>query len=105
MAKVRIDAGICGFTTTVSAECSDGQSVELSFESTCPHVMKAAPNFPPIDAYQEIFTKPAETVTYATLSPHLPHVACPVYAGVLKAIEASANLALPRASSITFVEP
>ena len=104
MQKVRINAGVCGFTTVVRAESDDGQTVRLAFESACPHVGKASARLSEVDAYTEIFTKPAETKTYRELSQDLPHVACPVYAGVLKAIEAAAGLALPRDSAITFVE-
>src|SRR6056297_1729126 len=100
MTKVRIDAGVCGFITEVTAESDDGQNVRLDFSSTCPHVMKAAESLKLVDAYVEIFAKPAQTQTYAELSAHLPHAACPVYAGVLKAIEAAAGLALPRPASI-----
>ena len=39
---------------------------------------------------------------YAALSPHLPHVTCPVYAGFLKAVEAAAGLALPKDVSMRF---
>lgn len=102
--NVRIDAGVCGFTTQVEARCDDEQTVELQITSTCPHVARAAPSLRQVDAYAEIFAKPADTATYKALVEHLPHVACPVYTGVLKAIEAAAKLALPRTSSITFVD-
>ena len=104
MARARIDAGVCGFVTDVQAVSEDGQSVQIVISSTCPHVTAAASELTSVDAYTEIFTKPADTRTYEVLSEYLPHVACPVYAGVLKTIEASANLALPRSSSITFLE-
>ncbi len=104
MVRARIDAGVCGFITDVAATSDDGQTVTLSITSTCPHVMNAAPDLTVVDAYEEIFKKPVETTSYAVLSEHLPHVACPVYTGVLKAIEAAANLALPRPSSITFLD-
>jgi hypothetical protein len=104
MAKARIDAGVCGFVADVRAVSSDGQNVEIAISSTCPHVNAAAPALTHVDAYTEIFTKPAQTRTYEVLSEHIPHVACPVYTGVLKTIEAAANLALPRTSSITFLE-
>lgn len=104
MAKARIDAGVCGFVTDVQAVTDDGQNVRLEISSTCPHVTAAASELTGVDAYSEIFTSPAQTRTYEVLSQHLPHVACPVYTGVLKTIEAAANLALPRSSSITFVD-
>ena len=36
MAKVKVDAGICGFSTEITAEQSEG--VAIGFQSTCPHV-------------------------------------------------------------------
>jgi hypothetical protein len=96
MATVTIHAGICGFTTTVRAQSEDTQNVEISFESDCPHVSKANGTLTQVDAYRELFKKPAETTVYAALSPHLPHVTCPVYSGFLKAIEAAAGMALPK---------
>ena len=104
MAKARIDAGVCGFFTDVQAVSDDEQHVRIDISSTCPHVAAAAAELTDVDAYVEIFTKPAQTRTYEVLSEHIPHVACPVYTGVLKTIEAAANLALPRTSSITFLE-
>ncbi len=34
----------------------------------------------------------------------IPHVSCPVISGVLKALEVSVGLALPKDATITFVE-
>ena len=104
MSRVHIDAGVCGFMTQVNATPvdEDQQEVSLEITSTCPHVENAAGDFPRIDAYQEIFCKLHETTSYRILSEHLPHVACPVFTGVLKAIEEAAHLALPRAACITF---
>ena len=94
MAKVKVDAGICGFSTEITAEQSEG--VAIHFQSTCPHVVKARDELANVDAYSEIFRKPHETRVYQVLSAHLPHVACPLYSGFLNAIEAAAGLALPR---------
>ena len=38
MAKVKVDAGICGFSTEITAEQSEGGAVAIGFQSTCPHV-------------------------------------------------------------------
>ena len=57
-----------------------------------------------MDAYAEIFSKPHEGTVYKTLSQHVPHTACPIYSGVLKAIEAEAKLALPRDVSFRFID-
>lgn len=96
MATVTVHAGVCGFVTTVTAKSEDGQAVAISFETTCPHAAKAAGELTSVDAYAEIFKKPADTTVYAVLSRHLVHTSCPLYSGFLKAIEVAANLALPR---------
>lgn len=95
MATVTVSAGVCGFTTEIHTASPDSQSVTIEYTSTCPHVMEAKAELVQVDAYTELFTKPAETQVYAVLSKHLPHVTCPLYSGFLKAIEVAAGLALP----------
>jgi hypothetical protein len=103
MTELAIEAGICGFVTTVRADSSDGgMTVAITFDTTCPHVAKARSAIDAVDPMVELFRKPHETAVYAALSPHLPHVSCPVYAGFLKAIEAAAGLALPKHVSMRF---
>jgi hypothetical protein len=101
MATVKVDSGICGFSTTITATSDDGQTVAISYESGCPHVMKAKEELTSVDAYQEIFKKPADTTVYSALAKHLPHVTCPLYSGFLKAIEVAAGLALPKPVTMT----
>ncbi len=96
MAKVVVDSGICGFSTTITAVSEDMQHVDLAFSCTCPHVNEAKEELKRVDAYSEIFKKPHETEVYRILSKYLPHVACPVYCGFYKAIEIAAGLALPK---------
>lgn len=57
MARVEVDAGICGFKTIVETTVSDTNpySVRLNIDSQCPAVMKAAEALgPEVDAFQEI---------------------------------------------------
>jgi hypothetical protein len=101
MAQVTVDAGICGFTTKIQTVSADMQTVQISYESDCPHVYKAKTELTSVDAFQELFKKPHETTVYQTLSRHLPHVTCPLYSGFLKAIEVAAGMALPKNVSIS----
>jgi hypothetical protein len=91
-----VDAGICGFLTTITTLSEDRQQVRISYETDCPHAAKAREELTEVDAFQELFRKPHETTVYRLLSPHLPHASCPLYSGFLKAIEAAAGLALPK---------
>ena len=102
MTQVKIEAGVCGFTTIITAESPDSRNVNLSFTSDCPHVMKAKDELAQVDAYAELFKKPAETTIYQVLVKHLPHTACPLYSGFFKTGEASAGLALPKKATIHF---
>jgi len=103
MAKVTVDSGICGFTTAIEAASDDMQNVKLKIVSDCPHIARGAADLKKVDAFSELFGKKLhETSVYQALTPHLPHVTCPVCAGVLKAVENTAGLALPRQACIRF---
>jgi hypothetical protein len=104
MPTLVVDAGICGFTTTIRTSSADQQNVAIEFETECPHAAKAREELKSVDAYVEIFRKLHETSVYAALSKHLPHVTCPLYSGFLKAIEAAAGLALRKDVSMKFEE-
>ncbi len=104
MPELTVHSGICGFVTTIHATSDDGQTVAITYETTCPHAVKAREELASVDAYAELFRKPHETAVYAALSKHLPHVTCPLYSGFLKAIEAAAGLALPKDVTMTFTK-
>ncbi len=102
MKELTIHAGVCGFTTIVRTSSEDQQTVTITYETTCPHAVKAKGELTSVDAYVELFRKPHETTVYTVLSRYLPHVTCPLYSGFLKAIEAEAGLALPKDVSMHF---
>jgi hypothetical protein len=103
MAKVIVESGACGFKTEIEAKSEDMQNVKLHITSDCPHIAKGANGLAEVDAFAEIFGKKLhETEVYKAVSPHLPHAACPVYAGILKAVECAAGLALPKDAVIKF---
>lgn len=103
MTQLTVHAGVCGFVTRIRAASDEMQSVTIECESSCPHVAKAAAGIGKVDAYGELFGKqPHETSIYRALVPNLPHVACPVCSGFLKAVEAAAGLALPRDVDMRF---
>ncbi len=102
MPELTVEAGICGFVTVIRTSSSDMQTVAIEYETTCPNAAKAMRELKSVDAYAELFRKPHETTVYATLSKYLPHAACPLYSGFLKAIEAAAGLALRRDVSMRF---
>ncbi len=106
MARVRVFAGICGFTTNVEATSDDEQHVTLQVQSDCPDVIRLSKklNGLTLDAYEEIGPCERDSSIYETrimrLCGELPHPACPVPAGICKAMEIAARLALPRDAHI-----
>jgi len=104
--NVEIQAGICGFVTNVSAESEDNQNVNYEIKSNCEKIVALAVKLnkiQPVDAFQEI--SPAGEgkiipVVRETLKGCC--AGCAVPAGIFKAMQVAAGLALPKDISIAF---
>jgi hypothetical protein len=97
MSHVEVQAGICGFVTQVEAHAEDdGQTVRLRIDSTCEYVRNLAEQLTEVDAFQEISFRRTGPRTLQLAPQYLKHPACPVPAGIIKAIEVAAGLALPK---------
>ena len=99
MASAEIESGICGFCTTVKTT-SEGRAVRVEFETDCGYVEKLAEQLTEVDPFREISYRGEGPVTLRLAAEHLVHPACPVPAGIIKAIEVEAGLALPKDASI-----
>ena len=101
MARVRICSGVCGFCTAVETAATDMMRVEVRIESDCPHCTTLAAELQAVNPFQEL--KPDQPGGILDVAKkHLPHAACPVPPGIVKAVEVAAGLALPRDATITF---
>jgi len=101
MAKAYIDAGICGFTTNVTTVQNDEGKVEISLDSTCPHIMNVAESIKEVEPYNEIGFFDGSIPSILQAHYRCPHASCPVFSGVVKAVEVAAGLALPKDVTIT----
>ncbi|ADL12519.1 DUF6951 family protein [Acetohalobium arabaticum] len=94
--KVSVEAGICGFTTFITADADGMEEVELNIESDCEQVQQVQEEINSVNAMSMLSNKkPHETEVYQVLAAHLKHVSCPVYSGCFKAVEVAAGMALP----------
>jgi len=98
-----IQAGVCGFATKVTADSPDDQMVTLEIETDCDKIagLAQALNGDEIDGYDEIakgFDGVVMSAARATLSGCC--AGCAVPAGIFKALQAAARVALPRDVSI-----
>lgn len=106
--KVSIDAGICGFRTSVRVTCEDDQNVGFKIETGCEKIRALAHALTEkgaVDAYQEI--SPANesvvlSVVRATLKGCCAGCAVPV--GIFKGMQVAAGLALPKDIGITMTK-
>ena len=103
-AHVEIEAGVCGFRTQATAASDDDQNVTFAVESDCEKISQLAAALAsrqPLDAYREI-SPAGEGVFMATVRETLKGccAGCAVPAGLFKAMQVAAGLALPRDISI-----
>ncbi len=93
---VKVDAGVCKRITTIHAKENDMGLIELSIESDCPDVLRMTWIMEPVSPYTEVEAEMCETEIYKWASRTLPHAACPVPCGVMKAVEVAGDLGLKR---------
>ncbi len=110
MVTVEITGGICGFTTLVHAEDKTFYKASFQLESQCPNWKKVNEILggKELNMMTELFkNKKTGTINSQVLAvsmKRIPHISCPVIPGILKALEVSVGLALPKNAAITFKE-
>jgi len=99
MVETKIAAGVCGFATTVEAECEDGQHVRLRARTDCEKIEAlvrtlASQEF---DAFEEI-KNGFEGELFRNVRSILKGccAGCAVPVGLFKSLQVAAGLALPR---------
>jgi formylmethanofuran dehydrogenase subunit B len=95
----RVQAGVCGFATTITADAPDDQMVRIEVETDCQKIASLAEVLrgKEIDGYDEIakgFDGVVLSAVRASLSGCCAGCAVPV--GIFKAMQAAARVALPR---------
>jgi hypothetical protein len=100
----RVQAGVCGFVTTVTANSPDDQMVTLEIETDCEKIagLAEALRGKEIDAYTEIGAGFAGVVMSAVRSSLSGCCAgCAVPVGIFKVLQVAARLALPKKVAIS----
>jgi hypothetical protein len=104
-AKATINAGVCGFTTTVTATSDDMQNVTFEIESDCENIKRLAADFPVVDGYSEIGAG-FDGVIHQAVRGALKGCCsgCVVPCGIFKSMQVAAGLALPAPCSIEIIK-
>ena len=95
MAKAEIFAGVCGYHTEVLAQGKAGYQVSLEITSECADIQALAGELKEVNAFEEISFRKGLPRTLDLGHQHCAHAACPVPAGIIKAVEVASGLALP----------
>ncbi len=98
MTTAKIDPGVCGLVTSVSAQSEDGMEVKLIVKSGCEPIRNMFKELgDTFNAFELCLVKPGENCLYEYAQQNFPaHASCPSIAGILKAIEVECSLALPK---------
>jgi hypothetical protein len=105
MIRTTINAGVCGFHTTIAARSDDQQMVTLEIESECEKIRALGGALTgPIDAYQEIGDG-SDGVVLKAAHAHLKGccAGCVVPSGIFKTVQVAGGVALPAPIAITIV--
>lgn len=99
---VTITPGPCKLITKVRATANEEGRIDLEIETDCKFYQSLGEELRSVDAYEEVFSPFGENSVSEACKKYCRHATCPVPAGILKAIEAEAKLALPTDASIVF---
>lgn len=108
MINVEINGGICGFNTIVHAEDKSGYKAVFQLDSQCPNWKKVDEILggKELNVMTELFKNRAtgalDSQVLEVSLKTIPHVSCPVISGLLKALEVTVGLALPKDATIQF---
>jgi hypothetical protein len=103
LTRVIVEAGICGFKTTIEATKTGKRRVSVVVASDCEAVAEMNGDLQDL-AWTEALGPPGKSAVWECALEHIQHPSCPVPMGILKAIEVELDLALPRDVMIHFEE-
>ena len=105
MTHVIVEPGVCGFTTDVKVEMLDRKTAKLDVQTGCKMIAKLVDDLgESVNAFDLLGMSGADPLLETGRLGTRIHAACPVIAGISKAVEAACQMALPRNASITFID-
>ncbi len=87
----------------IRAKKDTDKHLALTLETDCEMVLKMLGDIAKLDRFAPI-TGFQNNPVYKSAAKHLKHVACPVPAGIIKALEVAAGLNVEKDAAITFLK-
>ena len=103
MTIVEVDAGSCGFKTQIEVSKADSKMVSISISSDCEAVEKWGEQLEYENWRECLGEKAFSSQIFISATNCLKHLTCPVYIGLLKAIEVEVGASLPADATIRFL--
>lgn len=105
MTHVIVEPGVCGLTADIRVEETDDMEVKIDIQTDCKMISDLVASLgETVDPYELLGLSGEAPLLESGRSGTRIHAACPTIAGIAKAVEAEANMALPKDASIKFVE-
>ena len=101
--RVLVDAGVCKMKTLITAEANEIGLIELKIKSECPNILRMSWSLQPMSPYAEVEAEFHKSEIYRLANESIPHTACPVPCGMVKALEVAGDLGLKRECSVRFL--
>jgi hypothetical protein len=101
MTRVSVEAGICGFTSTIEVSKLSAKKVRVDITSDCEMVSKLGEQLRDVEL-RNALKLPENPLLCKCAHRYIRHVACPVPIAILKAIEVEVGLALAKDVVIHF---
>ncbi len=103
MTVVTVQSGACGFTTTITVEKTEDGNLSVTLDSQCDMVQNMSGDVAILDRFAPL-TGFKKNAVYEAAARNLKHVACPVPAAILKALEVEAGLNVAKDVTIHFAK-
>jgi hypothetical protein len=104
MTRVKVDSGICGFTSTIEVAKLSAKKVKVDITSDCEMVSQLGEQLPEVE-WRNALKLPENPLLCKCAHRYLRHAACPVPVAIIKAIEVEVGLALAKDVAIHFEVP
>lgn len=96
MAKAKVFAGACGFTTVVKVSKIAKMKVRVQVISACQDVRRMNDDLAEVDCSRGVFGSMVDSYIYRVASDKLKNSDCPVPCAIIKAIQVELGGAIPK---------
>lgn len=96
MAKAKVFAGACGFTTVIKVTKLAKMRVKVQVISACQDVRRLNDDLAEVDCSKGVFGRMVDSHIYKVASVKLKNSDCPVPCAIIKAIQVELGGAIPK---------